>query len=43
MRFTPRLEFVYDPSIDYSVRVEQTLQDIKNGPPDAAQGPVEEG
>ena len=29
LRFTPELEFFYDPSIEYSVRVEQTIQKIK--------------
>ena len=29
LRYTPELHFVYDPSIEYSARVEQTLQEIK--------------
>ncbi len=28
LRYTPELEFIYDPSIEYSVRIEQTLKDI---------------
>ncbi|MFA5259725.1 MAG: 30S ribosome-binding factor RbfA [Candidatus Omnitrophota bacterium] len=36
LRYTPELEFIYDPSIEYSARVEQTLQDIKKLPKHAA-------
>ena len=32
LRFTPELEFLYDPSIEYSARIEQALQDIQNLP-----------
>jgi len=28
LRYTPELEFIYDPSIEYSVRIEQALKDI---------------
>ncbi len=36
LRFIPELEFIYDPSIEYSARIEQTLQDIKKLPTQAA-------
>ena len=29
LRFTPDLEFEYDPSIEYSARIEETLQEIR--------------
>ncbi len=29
LRYTPEIEFVYDPSIEYSARIEKTLEDIK--------------
>ncbi len=40
LRHTPRVDFVYDPSIEYSARVEQTLNEIKKAqmPTDRAVG-----
>ena len=32
LRFTPELEFLYDPSIEYSARIEETLKDIQGLP-----------
>lgn len=29
LRYTPKIEFVYDPSLDYGARIERTLRDIK--------------
>jgi len=33
LRNTPRILFVYDPSIQYSIKVEETLEDIKESTP----------
>lgn len=33
LRNTPRILFVYDPSIQYSIKVEETLEDIKESAP----------
>ena len=30
LRYTPEIDFVYDKTVQYSDRIEQTLQDIKN-------------
>ena len=30
MRYTPEIQFVYDRSLEYSTRIEETLQEIKN-------------
>ncbi len=30
MRFTPEIEFIYDRSIEYSARIEQTLEEIRH-------------
>lgn len=32
MRYTPEIQFVYDHSLEYSARIEETLQEIKNEP-----------
>lgn len=32
LRYTPEIEFIYDPSIEYSARIEKTLEDIKRNP-----------
>lgn len=33
LRNTPRILFVYDPSIQYSIKVEETLEDIRESAP----------
>lgn len=33
LRYTPDLEFVYDNSLEYSARIEQTLEEIKKQEP----------
>ena len=33
MRYTPEIQFVYDRSLEYSTRIEETLQEIKNESP----------
>jgi len=33
LRHTPRINFVYDPSIQYSIRVEEALEEIKESAP----------
>ena len=30
LRYTPEIQFIYDRSLEYSSRIEETLQDIKN-------------
>ncbi len=30
MRYTPEIEFIYDESLEYSARIEETLERIKN-------------
>ena len=30
MRYTPEIEFIYDETIEYSDRIERTLEDLKN-------------
>ncbi|OGX09060.1 MAG: ribosome-binding factor A [Omnitrophica WOR_2 bacterium GWA2_47_8] len=30
LRYTPEIDFVYDKSIEYSARIEQALEEIKN-------------
>lgn len=32
IRYIPQIEFVYDRSVAYGARIEQTLQDIQEGP-----------
>lgn len=36
MRFTPDIEFVYDRSLEYSARIEKTLEEIRHEPGDPA-------
>ena len=33
LRFTPHFEFLYDPSIEYGARIEQTLKEINESVP----------
>ena len=32
MRFTPEIEFIYDRSVEYSMRIEEALEELKNEP-----------
>ena len=32
MRYTPEIEFIFDKTIEYSARIEETLEDIRNEP-----------
>lgn len=32
MRYTPEIEFIFDRSVEYSVRIEEALEELKNEP-----------
>lgn len=37
LRYTPKIEFMYDDSIEYSARIHQALEDIKRDAPEEKQ------